>query len=47
MKNEEDMLSWVAGFKPIVRMWDLGLRAGGGEVPSVGFFLRDPSPYLR
>ena len=33
----------VIGIKPIVRKCDLGLGEG---LPSVGVFLRDPSPYL-
>ena len=36
-------LGGVVGLRPIVRMWDLGLRGG---VPSVGVFQRDPSPDL-
>ena len=32
---------WAVGVRPIVRMRELGLRRGGG------YFLRDPSQYLR
>ena len=37
-------LSWVVRIRPTVHIWDLNLWA---KVPSVGVFLRDPSPYLR
>ena len=36
------VLRWIVGMRPIVRIWDLGVRG----MPSVGVFLSDPSPYL-
>ena len=40
-----NLIGWLAlGLRPVVCTTDLGLRGG---VPSVGVFLRDPSPYLR
>ena len=38
------MLVMIMGLRPIIRLWDL-VPLGG--LPSMGDFLRDPSPYLH